>query len=467
MLTDKFPPNVVGGAEISLKTTLDHIPEGIASIHVAVLDQPSDSSIKRDPLGARFPVARIAGLGQWPPKYPYPKEGERPLTGLRGRLAWPIAAVRYLFTPNGRGFFARYKRLQAFRALTKRRFIHNMPSFDDDLVPASRTRRQLRSLVREIRPDLIHADNTRSILLAAALGSKAPARVAMVRDNRFLCSRRDQDTHVDGQPCGACQLECLDKEDPEVRRHSIGIMNDVSAYRRACLSKHDGVVTTSAYLEKQVRNIGTVRPIHRVANPALFEPPGNSRRVSSADTPEILVVGMLNDNKGQANVINWIRDVSAQYGFVRFVLAGRGQMAGRLQREAEAAGVSDQLHLAGFLGRDELQTAYQRARLVLIPSIWPEPFGRVPLEAGIAGKPVVAYAVGGLVETIKQGETGFLVPPGDEAALVSRMVWLLQNQAEADAIGLAAQKHIEKTFTPEASASALLESWRSILNEAA
>lgn len=467
ILTDKFPPNVVGGAEISLKATLDHIARSDADLHVVVLDQPTDADILEDTNREPFAVTRIAGLGQWPPTYPYPAKGAPALRGLRARLAWPLSAVRYLLTPNGRGLTKRFRRLQAFRHLTKAGMIHRMPSFDDDLAGSKRTQAQLKRVIDAFRPDLIHADNTRSILVASALKRCRPKRVAMVRDNRFLCSKRDQDTHINGQPCARCTFECMSSTEDDTKRASLGIMGEVARFRLTCLGTFDAILTTSAYLARQVSQLVPNKHIHRVPNPVLSE--GSQAAGPSRDTysPEILIVGMLNDNKGQARVIAWIQAISARIGFVRFVLAGRGQMAGRLQREAERAGVTDQLELAGFLDRQTLQVAYQRARFVLIPSVWPEPFGRVPLEAGLAGKAVLAYAVGGLTETIRDGETGFLVPPGDENALLERMIWMLEHPAEVVEMGRTARDHITRNYTAEASAQALVEGWRSAVGVAA
>jgi glycosyltransferase involved in cell wall biosynthesis len=71
----------------------------------------------------------------------------------------------------------------------------------------------------------------------------------------------------------------------------------------------------------------------------------------------------------------------------------------------------------GHLGADELRAAIDGASAVAVPSLWPEPFGLIGIEAQARGRPAVAYRVGGIPEWI--GDAGIAVPRGDEAALAS------------------------------------------------
>ena len=75
--------------------------------------------------------------------------------------------------------------------------------------------------------------------------------------------------------------------------------------------------------------------------------------------------------------------------------------------------------LRGGLPRDEVLRLMSRASAVLMPVRWDEPFGLVALEGQAAGAPVVCYRRGGLPEVVRDGQTGILVEPGDERALVA------------------------------------------------
>ena len=84
-------------------------------------------------------------------------------------------------------------------------------------------------------------------------------------------------------------------------------------------------------------------------------------------------------------------------------------------RDCAALGLGDRVHLVGF--RDDIPDVMNAWDVVVHASVRPEPFGRVILEGMLLGKPVMATAAGGVPELIEHGRTGFLVPPGDAAAL--------------------------------------------------
>ena len=86
-----------------------------------------------------------------------------------------------------------------------------------------------------------------------------------------------------------------------------------------------------------------------------------------------------------------------------------------LEKLIEAKGLGDRVRIAGTCS--DMAAAYNAAALVVAPSIVPEGFGRVPVEAQAIGKPVIASALGGFKETIEDGVTGLLFPPGDAAML--------------------------------------------------
>lgn len=84
--------------------------------------------------------------------------------------------------------------------------------------------------------------------------------------------------------------------------------------------------------------------------------------------------------------------------------------------------------------------AWRRSALAVVPSVWPEPFGLVALEAMSAGRPVIASRIGGLTDIVVDGETGYLVPPNDVSALREAMAHLLADQALRERMGDAARR---------------------------
>jgi glycosyltransferase involved in cell wall biosynthesis len=93
--------------------------------------------------------------------------------------------------------------------------------------------------------------------------------------------------------------------------------------------------------------------------------------------------------------------------------------------------------------------ALRRSLFTVAPSLWPEPFGLVALEAAAAGKPIVASDIGGLRDIVLDGETGLLVPPEDRPALVAAMRRLSGDAELRQRLGAAAMERAE-TFSPGA-----------------
>ena len=82
----------------------------------------------------------------------------------------------------------------------------------------------------------------------------------------------------------------------------------------------------------------------------------------------------------------------------------------------------------------------------VLPSAQPEPFGGVVMEAMCRGLPVIATNIGGSVQQVADGETGFLVPPGDAAALAEKLELLLRDAALRQRFGAAGSRRIEECF---------------------
>jgi glycosyltransferase involved in cell wall biosynthesis len=106
------------------------------------------------------------------------------------------------------------------------------------------------------------------------------------------------------------------------------------------------------------------------------------------------------------------------------------------------------------LDRAAMPGAWRRATLAVVPSLWPEPFGMVAMEALASGTPVVASRVGGLPEIVRDGLDGVLVPPGDTVALASTIRDLLSDGARRSGMACAAVAGASR-FSPDAVVDAL------------
>jgi D-inositol-3-phosphate glycosyltransferase len=119
---------------------------------------------------------------------------------------------------------------------------------------------------------------------------------------------------------------------------------------------------------------------------------------------------------------------------------------GRLQRLAAELNVQDHVQFVGRRGRSRLKYYYSAADL-FVTTPWYEPFGITPLEAMACGTPVIAANVGGLKFSVRDGETGYLVPPGDVEAVAERFRLLYSSPALLGVFGQQAIRRVNELFT--------------------
>ena len=100
----------------------------------------------------------------------------------------------------------------------------------------------------------------------------------------------------------------------------------------------------------------------------------------------------------------------------------------------------------GWLSHEETLALYRQAAVVVVPSVWEEPFGLVAVEAMATGVPVCASRVGGLADIVRDGETGFLFAPGDAAELADRLDLLLNDAALRGRMGAAGRRVAEQEY---------------------
>jgi type III pantothenate kinase len=180
----------------------------------------------------------------------------------------------------------------------------------------------------------------------------------------------------------------------------------------------------------------------------------------------VVYAGRLVERKGIGNIISALEQVPG----CELVVAGgppREELhadpeAQRLRALARRHGVADRLDLRGRVGRDDLPALLRSAdALVTVP--WYEPFGITPLEAMACGIPVIASAVGGLIDTVVDGVTGWHVPPRDPDRLAGVLRELLADPAARAERGRAGVRRTHQLYDWDRVAVATLDVYEALV----
>lgn len=203
------------------------------------------------------------------------------------------------------------------------------------------------------------------------------------------------------------------------------------------------VIANSRFTAEQLKMRGFAERSVQVMLPGtdlpskLGDADGFRRRHGLGDAPVLLGVGRMIPRKG---FLEFVRDalplVLQQVPQARFVLIGAeppgssGELVQAIRGAAKELGIEDNVILPGSMIGDDLADAYAAANVHVFPvrdlPADPEGFGVVALEAAAHGKPTVAYATGGVVDAVRDGETGRLVEPGNSGRFAYEIVELLK-----------------------------------------
>lgn len=182
---------------------------------------------------------------------------------------------------------------------------------------------------------------------------------------------------------------------------------------------------------------------------------------------KFLLAGRLTRIKGQLTIIDAARQLAAQ-GRQDFVVIFAGDDQGRtdyleeLQGAIALHGLEDVVKIVGHC--DDMPAAYLLADVALLPTTVPESFGRAAVEPQAMGRTVIASAHGGTVETVVDGATGWLAPPGEPAAWARAMAVAIDTGAAARArMGEAGMARARQLYRVDVMCEATLAAYERVL----
>ena len=165
----------------------------------------------------------------------------------------------------------------------------------------------------------------------------------------------------------------------------------------------------------------------------------------------LLYAGRLDSDKGIDTAIEAMTKLVFGQGKrdIRLSLAGSGstEYENHLRELVNQAGLIDFVTFLGWIPQTEMPKLLRNFDVLLLPSIWPEPFSRVVLEGMISSLVVVATQTGGTVEVLRDGENGLLFAAGDTEDLAQKIASLADDHKLRLRLALAGRKTVAEKFT--------------------
>lgn len=207
------------------------------------------------------------------------------------------------------------------------------------------------------------------------------------------------------------------------------------------------VLVGSRYMVEELRRNGF--PEERISVLPLY--PGEDPVVEGEEGTngdgEILFVGRIHRDKGLWELLDALSLIQGRAWSLKVVGEGERETLARFCERIQELTLENRVSLVGKLSGKELAARYRACALVVFPSIVPETFGLVGVEAMSFARPVVAFDVGGVSEWLVDGETGFLVERRDIRAFAARVAALLDDPALAARLGRQGKERVERCFS--------------------
>jgi glycosyltransferase involved in cell wall biosynthesis len=321
--------------------------------------------------------------------------------------------------------------------------VHVLAGLGADTMPGP-SRQRFLNLVRDLKPGVVQRHDIYDIDLASAAREHSPlvwsahGHIGCTSGEKYFRRPGNECTRHHGPGCipNLFMRGCAHRLDPRPFPHR---------YRQATrllngLRDADVAVSYSQFCVDQLETNGVPR-IRKV--PLFAQPPAAISQ--QGEQKIVLFVGRLVPAKGLATLLMAMRSVDAL-----LEVHGDGWWKPRGTRLAEKLGIRDRVEFHGWTEPAELTSAYGRATVVALPSVWPEPFGLVGIEAMAHGRPVVGSATGGIPEWLRDEETGLLVRPGDAQELAEALRRLVGDRDLARRMGSGGAQVAGTRFSEEA-----------------
>jgi len=369
--------------------------------------------------------------------------------GYFGGAEQNVAATAQGLRANGHRCFL------AYGTGTERDFDHYRSLFDgvfqcrDIQGPLEKVGHPFEDVIAKVSPDVIYVHKVPKVDFCLSFLHKIHT-VRMIHDHDVCCPRRHKYYVHNGRVCTneagwRCYLDLAFLEKgPQGRR----IPGYVSIGRKLAEMRRnydfDKLLVGSRFMRQELLQNGFPVSKVRILPPMVPIEPVGATPVPGE--PTILCVAQLIRGKGVDLLLKSLKKVACDF---RATIVGTGNAEGKLAELCHRLQLDDRVRFKGWVNNNEIGSFYSAARVVAVPSRWPEPFGMIGLEAMHHGRPVVAFNVGGIPDWLESDVTGLIAPEQDVDALADALGRILKDRELARELGEKGLSRVRERFSFE------------------
>jgi len=307
----------------------------------------------------------------------------------------------------------------------------------------------LQSVLWDFEPDLIYLHKMPDLEVVELLLASGIPVVRMVHDHDLYCMRSYKYNFLTRQICRrAASAYCVFGCGAFLARNREGgfPFKWVSYFAKRkeirLNQKCNRLIVATQYMRDELlRNgfqagtISVLAPVPQHCDTGI--------RSTFSDRNLLLFAGQLIRGKGVDVLLESLAQVKVPF---ECIILGEGSHRVYCEQLSRSLGLESRVQFKGFVPQAEIKEYYREASVVVLSSVWPEPFGAIGLEGMRYGLPVVAFDAGGIKEWLIDGYNGCLVPWMDRAAFAARVEDLLKDKERARALGANALNIVSSQF---------------------
>jgi glycosyltransferase involved in cell wall biosynthesis len=304
-------------------------------------------------------------------------------------------------------------------------------------------------IVRRVAPDVLYLHKVPITEFCMPFVNKIRT-VRMIHDHDLCCPRRHKYYFHNGRVCTnkagwRCypDLAFLEKG-PGTRRLPTYVSIPAKLIEMRRNYSFNRLLVGSRFMRNELLQNGFPESLVHILPPMVPLNPAIASPVPVE--PVVLCVAQLIRGKGVDLLLEALARVPCDF---RATILGAGNGERGLKALCHRLKLEDRVHFKGWVGNDEIGSYYSAARVVVVPSRWPEPFGMIGLEAMHHGRPVVAFDVGGIPDWLEHEVTGLLAAEQDVEALAKALEIVLSDRELAQRFGETGLSRVQQRFSFE------------------